>query len=175
MTDFENNLKERLVEEIKREKWKSQISEEEYATNSKIFEELQRKNLETITRKNREFYKKKLYNVSVEAQEAYDKWKRANHKNKKCPKVSVQNLLVLLHYLNSESSKRDKKQLDECLRRQKSTFEVFWDSPSCILKALRQCVLTRDWSNMTYFSLILLNYDKKYLQVVRNVSNTCIL
>jgi hypothetical protein len=176
------DLKNSLVKEIRREEWRNKINPEEYNRKSELFEQIRQENLTKVATRNKNFHSRKykksipqkrepqdFKNVDPKTREAYEKWRKENDLEKKCPQVHTKNLLFLLHYLNAGPS-RTEDELRECLKRQNSQFEVFWDSPSYILSLLRRCVLTRDWSNMTYFLLILLNYDRKYLPIVKNVS-----
>jgi hypothetical protein len=175
------DLKNSLVKEIRREEWRNKINPEEYNRKSELFEQIRQENLTKVATRNKNFHSKKykksipqkrgpqdFKNVDPKTREAYEKWRKENDLEKKCPQVHTKNLLFLLHYLNAGPS-RTEDELRECLKRQNSQFEVFWDSPSYILSLLRRCVLTRDWSNMTYFLLILLNYDRKYLPIVKNM------
>ena len=170
-------IKNYLLSEAKQEEWRKNIGDEEYKNNTNLVDQLHKRNLEIVARKNKHFRHSKYVptslicrQISPKAKAAYQKWKEQNNKKTEVPELPVQNLLLLVHYLNTNPDRNEKKELQECLRRQNSEFETFWDSPSYILKILRKCVLTRDWPNMTFFLLILLNYDKKYVQIIKKVS-----
>ncbi|KAJ3648326.1 hypothetical protein Zmor_020137 [Zophobas morio] len=169
-------IKNYLLSEAKQEEWRKNIGDEEYKNNTNLVDQLHKRNLEIVARKNKHFRHSKYVptslicrQISPKAKAAYQKWKEQNNKKTEVPELPVQNLLLLVHYLNTNPDRNEKKELQECLRRQNSEFETFWDSPSYILKILRKCVLTRDWPNMTFFLLILLNYDKKYVQIIKKM------
>ncbi|EFA05902.2 hypothetical protein TcasGA2_TC008715 [Tribolium castaneum] len=168
MTKFD--LKKILLDEERKKIWKESVDQEEYGENVEIFEKLQKRNLEVVTKKNKRFASKQTRNVSKEgkiSKKKAKKWREGNS-DTKCPEVCVKELLLLIHCLENNTL-ITRKEAQDCIERQSSAFDLFWDSPTQILRLVRKCVLTQEWSKMTYLLLVLLNFDRKYINIIKNM------
>ncbi|XP_044265429.1 uncharacterized protein LOC123011845 [Tribolium madens] len=165
------NLKNFILAEERKRIWKESVDKQEYRENVDLLDRLQKRNLELVTKRNKSFESKQIRNrrnVGKISKKKTRSQRQGNASESTCPEVCVKELLSLIHCLENNTINA-RKEVHDCLERQSSTFGLFWDSPTQILRLAKKCVLTQEWSKMTYFLLLLLHFDKKYLNIIKNM------
>lgn len=112
---------------------------------------------------NEETGKKEL----TEDENKYLEWRE---KNIIYPAVSLRSLKVTFGMLNKKQKLTPHQQKKRALCRGISPYPTSFDSPLVIFRAIRNCILTRNWNACTQLLLLLLDKDKLYTPYVKNVS-----
>ncbi|KAG5867391.1 hypothetical protein JTB14_022929 [Gonioctena quinquepunctata] len=87
------------------------------------------------------------------------------------PTIRRQNLKQFLSLLrnNKKLSKREKA-LKNCCDHINSTTKPLWTSPSSIMKAVNDCILTRNWNNLTQLLLYMIHLPSdRYKPLIRHL------
>lgn len=89
--------------------------------------------------------------------------------NQTSRELSLSDIMRAIKELTSEEDATT-KDITECSDEMIGDPNIFWNSPTVILRAIKNAILRRDWDNITHLLLLLLQHKDQYVLFVKQVS-----
>ncbi|KAK9874011.1 hypothetical protein WA026_002364 [Henosepilachna vigintioctopunctata] len=80
--------------------------------------------------------------------------------------VSLSSILRAIDELSSEPDE-ETKAIVNCSMKMALNSDIFWTSPTAILRAIKYSILNRNWDDITHLLLLLLQHKEQYIPVVQ--------
>lgn len=84
-----------------------------------------------------------------------------------CTEISLSSVLRAIDNLSNLDL--DDNNIKICMKGSKSERDIFWNSPTLILRSIKYCILQRNWDDIVYFLMILLQHKDCYIPVVEQI------
>ncbi|KAL3288929.1 hypothetical protein HHI36_003374 [Cryptolaemus montrouzieri] len=82
--------------------------------------------------------------------------------------MSLRNILNVIDELSSEPD-TETKAIVKCSSQMSLNSEIFWTSPTAILRAIKYSILRRNWDDVTHLLLLLLQHKDQYIPIVQSI------